>query len=125
MPGVTKKTEIIKPPEGDLKVGGKFVGASSYNSDYDERNRVFNVREKAQFAENDVLPKGNFKGDSTYQSNYLFNDRPTPSKITKHQQELQVGGQFYGESSYASTHDNKGVAVRQKVAPIAGNQVLP
>jgi hypothetical protein len=44
--------------EGELKVGGKFEGASSYASDYDERNRSQLKREKIQYKDNEIMPRG-------------------------------------------------------------------
>lgn len=36
-----------------------------------------------------------------------------------------MGGKFYGASHYASNYDDKGIAVRSKIANIPDNQVLP
>ncbi len=70
IPGTVQRSEQFRP-EGQLKVGGKFEGNSSYASDYEEKNQL--RRQKIQFKENEIMPKGNFNGNSTYQANYLNN----------------------------------------------------
>lgn len=77
-----------------------------------------------QFQENEVLPKGQFQGNSTYQHNYLFNEKATPSKLVKQQEQLKVGGQFYGSSNYASTFDDKGLLGRQEKAVMPQNKIF-
>lgn len=41
-----------------MKIGGKFEGSSSYANDFDEKNRSNGKRERVQFQENEVLPRG-------------------------------------------------------------------
>lgn len=81
-------------------------------------------REKVQFQENEVLPKGDFQGDSTYQRNYIQSEKPTPSKVIKHAEQLRVGGQFYGSTNYASTFDDKGLVGRQEKAKMPTNKIF-
>jgi len=107
-----------------LKIGGKFEGSSSYANDYDERNRSNSKREKVQFQDNQVFPRGQFEGNSTYQQNYLSNEKATPSKLIKQQEQLKVGGQFYGSSNYASHFDDKGLVGRQERAVLPQNKIF-
>ena len=51
-------------------MGGRFEGSSSYNSDFEQRAMQAR-RERVQYKDNDVLPKGGFVGESTYQQNYI------------------------------------------------------
>ena len=57
-------------PQGELKIGDNaFQGQSSYVADYYNKEST-QRREKAKFADNQIMPKGNFQGGSTYQGNY-------------------------------------------------------
>lgn len=52
-------------PEQQLKVGGKFEGSSSYGADYIPKEG--NLRaERSALPHNEVMPKGQFAGHSTY-----------------------------------------------------------
>lgn len=64
------------------------------------------------------MPKGGFEGDSTYQSNYISNEKFTPSKLFRQPEQLKVGGEFYGSSNYAANFDNKGFEGRRQKAII-------
>lgn len=41
------------------------------------------------------MPQGGFDGNSTYNDNYQ-RGQGSPSKMIKHEQQLRVGGEFYG-----------------------------
>ena len=88
---VIEKNKQFKP-EGELKVGGKFEGNSSYANDYESKMSP-GKREKVTYKDNEVIPKGNFSGDSTYQHNYIEMER-LPNKQFRPEQQLKVGGKF-------------------------------
>lgn len=79
-----------------------------------------------QYKDNEILPKGNFQNDgSTYQSNYLQNNEKfTPSKLVRQAEQIKVGGEFYGNSSYALNYDNKGFEGRREKAIIPQNKIF-
>lgn len=57
-------------PEQQLKVGGKFEGESKYAADYFDKG-YSPKQERAPLPQNQVIPKGNFSGGSTYGNTYL------------------------------------------------------
>ena len=62
---VPSKGEKLKQykPEGELKIGGSFEGASSYGADYSSRGPGARA-ERHPLPKNQVLPEGRFVGDS-------------------------------------------------------------
>ncbi len=110
-------------PEGELKIGGKFEGSSSYNKDYDQHGSI-ERREKVVYQPNQIMPKGGFEGNSTYNGSYQ-QGQGSPSKMIKHEQQLKIGGQFYGESNYANNYYDKGLAGKQDKFVPPQNKILP
>lgn len=86
-------------PEGQLKVGGgQFEGISNYGAEYIKKDRG-NRSERVMAPQNDVMPKGKFVGNSTYEDTYI------PSSVERNVQirpeaNLRVGGKFEGNSMY-------------------------
>jgi hypothetical protein len=71
------------------------------------------------------MPKGAFEGNSTYQNSYIPGGPEKISRAIKPQEELKVGGQFYGESNYSENYVNKGsLGKTEKYLPLQ-NQILP
>ena len=56
-------------PEGELKIGGAFQGASSYGVDYDNKGSGLKA-ERVPLPKNHVMPEGHFEGNSTYVNAY-------------------------------------------------------
>lgn len=81
-------------PEQQLKVGGKFEGQSKYLSDFYDKGSG-QRRDKAALPKNDIMPKGNFQGDSSYHESYIEKEMEKNQQFRPEQQ-LKVGGKFEG-----------------------------
>jgi hypothetical protein len=65
-----QKNQQFKP-EGQLKVnGGQFEGISNYGAEYIKKD-MNNRAERFTAPQNDVMPKGKFLGNSTYEDTYV------------------------------------------------------
>lgn len=111
-------------PEGELKIGGNFEGATSYAADYE--NKGIGLRsQRAPIPKNQVIPEGRFQGNTAYTSDYLG------SKADKNPQvrpvgELKIGdSKFQGSTSYTNDYLNKGTPVRAERVPLPRNQIMP
>ncbi len=74
--------------------------------------------------QNEVLPKGNFKGSSTYADNYIETEIAA-NRPFRLEGELKVGGKFEGQSNYSENYFQKPVANRQEKATFAPNTFMP
>ena len=85
-----QRSEMFRP-EGELKVGGGVLeNGSSYNMDYVRREGEARQR-TVSHPVNDVMPKGSFKGSSTYAENYDGSSSPA-----KYINKMNDYGQKYG-----------------------------
>ena len=68
-------------PEGQLKIGGSFEGASSYGADYSSKGPGTRA-EKLPLPKNYVMPEGKFDGDTEYHQTFIpgHHDKTQPFK---------------------------------------------
>ena len=111
--------------DGELKVGGKFEGNSSYVHDFENNEGSRVRRELIKHGDNKIMPEGQFQSGSTYQDHHK-GEKSLPSHIIKHDGELKVGGQFQGDSSYHASYDNHdGPRERRGVIKHGDNKFMP
>ena len=60
---------MIVKRQGQLQLGGQFTGESNYVENYYKKG-VPIKQEKVTFPNNQIMPKGQFEGGSTYNGNY-------------------------------------------------------
>ena len=123
VPSKGEKLQQFKP-EGQLKVGGSFEGASSYGADYSSRGPGARA-ERLPLPKNHVMPEGKFNADSEYHQTFIPNSVERQKQFRPEGQ-LKVGGDpFTGVSSYGNDYLNKGSAQKAERVPLPKNQVLP
>lgn len=93
---------------------------SNYTNSYPghSNNRV--KTDKITYPANEVIPKGQFEGGSSYTYDYI-NSKGVRGEAIKREGELKIGGKFDGRSKYVEDYYDKGSGSKQEKVTFPNN----